>query len=44
MEDFSLGMMESRLDRLLTKSSLRLNLVKQSGLYTGGSNCLVSDV
>ena len=38
------GMMESRLDRLLTKSSLRLNLVRRSGLYTGGSNRLVSGV
>ena len=38
------GMMESRLDRLLTKASLRLNLVRQSGLYTSGLNRLVSGV
>ena len=36
--------MGSRLDRLLTKSSLRLNLVRQSGLYTDGSNRLVSSL
>ena len=37
-------MMRSWLDRLLTKSSLRLNLVRRSGLYTSGSNRLVSGV
>ena len=37
-------MIRSWLDRLLTKSSLRLNLVRWSGLYTSGSNHLVSGV
>ena len=37
------GRMGLQLDRLLTKSSLRLNLVRWSGLYINGSNHLVSD-